>query len=33
MNENYAKTGMYFIGWIKDDLSICSSLYEQSVNE
>ena len=33
MNENYAKTGMYFTDMMIDDLSTCSALYEQSVNE
>tara|TARA_B100001093_G_scaffold511089_1_gene578250 strand:+ start:553 stop:987 length:435 start_codon:yes stop_codon:yes gene_type:complete len=33
MNENYAKTGIYFTDWMRDDLSTCSVLYEQSANE
>ncbi|MAD48472.1 MAG: hypothetical protein CMQ53_03855 [Gammaproteobacteria bacterium] len=33
MNVNYAKTGIYFTDWMRDDLSTCSALYEQSVNE
>ena len=33
MNENYAKTGTYFTDMMIDDLSTCSALYEQSVNE
>lgn len=33
MNVNYAKTGIYFTDWMRDDLSTCSVLYEQSVNE
>ena len=33
LNKNYAKTGMYFTDWMIDDLSTCSSLYEQSMNK
>ena len=33
MNVNYAKTGIYFTDWMRDDLSTCSALYEQSANE
>ena len=33
MNVNYAKTGIYFTDWMRDDLSTCSVLYEQSANE
>ena len=33
MNENYARTGIYFTDWMRDDLSTCSALYEQSANE
>lgn len=33
LNKNYAKTGMYFTDWMIDDLSTCSSLYEQSINK
>jgi len=33
MNENYAKTGIYFTDWMRDDLSTCSVLYEQSIDE
>lgn len=33
MNENYAKTGMYLTDMMIDDLSTCSVLYEQSIDE
>ena len=33
MNENYPKTGTYFTDWMIDDLSTCSTLYNQSTNE
>lgn len=29
VNKNYAKTGMYFTDWMRDDLSTCSALYEK----
>ena len=33
MNDNYAKTGTYFTDWMLEDLSICSALYDMSIQE
>ena len=33
MNENYTKTGTHFTDWMIEDLSTCSSIYNQAQKE
>lgn len=33
MNENYPKTGRHFTNWMIEDLSTCSAIYNEAVEE